>query len=73
MAFQDLGNLSRLKIPEIHFVVFAPTYNVLGARCKVCKQRVSTVRMAHIRLDASRRVDVPQPDSGILGGSQDKL
>ena len=63
MTFKNLHDFPCLEVPEVDLHVFASAHDVFPSGGEVREYAIRAIRVAVIRLDALRRLGVPQTDS----------
>jgi len=71
MAIKNLHDFPALQVPQIYFAVFATRHDPLAAGdAEAGGDAVLGVLVANVRLQAARRLKVPQPNSAVVGGGE---
>ena len=74
MTLEDLDDLSRLQIPQVHLVVLASGDDPFAAgHAKACGDAKFVVDMTHICFQTARALIIPQANSAIVSGRKDVL
>ena len=71
MTLEDLKNLSALQMPNIDFGIFTPADDIIAS--ETSRNAISPIGMPDVSLHTTRRVVIPQSNSGVLRGAQDKF
>ena len=71
MAIKNLHDFPALQVPQIYFAVFATRHDPLAAGdAEAGGDTILGVLVANVRLQAARRLEVPQPNSAVVGGGE---
>jgi hypothetical protein len=71
VALKDLHDFAALQVPQVYFAVFAARDDPLAAGdAEAGGDAVLGVLVTDVGLQASRRLEVPQPYGAVVGGGK---
>ena len=72
MAIEDLHDFPTLQIPQVDFAIFAARHDPLASGdAEAGADAVLGVLVADVRLQAARRLEVPETYGTVVGGGED--
>lgn len=72
MAIEDLHDFPTLQIPQVDFAIFAARHDPLASGdTEAGADAVLGVLVADVRLQAARRLEVPETYGTVVGGGED--